>query len=334
MNDTDLNAIVRVDGFVSSLGDGRLERRTARVDDYLFPTGSTDGVLRYRPLVLRPNGADTTVFGARLANVNPGDEGYDIVFLGDSLCAVNPNFYHRIYGDAAADITMFYRPAEDGEWDAMAQWQPDDEWDKLPGEVTGVDPSFSTLTIPAWDDFGEPAFALGIARPVLDAGPDETMDVGGEVQLDANYVGPTPDDVLWGPISEVSCFDCLDPVVSPDTTTLFRLQVTVTEQCVLRDSVLVLIDFGDLAFPTGFTPNGDGTNDVFRPMNDRLDLFELSVWNRWGEKVYETTDPTRGWDGTYAGQTSPLGVYTFSARYRYPNDDEARTATGNVTLIR
>lgn len=62
--------------------------------------------------------------------------------------------------------------------------------------------------------------------------------------------------------------------------------------------------------PNAFSPNGDGLNDVFKVINPlRVTSFTLSVFNRFGQKVFETTDINRGWDGTFLGKLQPVGIY-------------------------
>lgn len=329
-----LNAIVRNDGFVSSLDTGKLERVTNTTASYLFPTGSSLGVLRYRPLEIVPRTATVDTFGARLANLNATAEGFDVLNLGDSLCAINPNFYHRIYGNSNADITMFYLPQEDGEWDAMGQWSLGNQWEKLPDEFQGTSGQFTTMTVPNWASYSPEAFALGIQNPFLLL--EDTIEINqGEVaSINPIYQGVFPEEYLWLPSDEVDCPNCLDTEVSPTITSQYNLEITVTQNCIIRDSVIILVIPGGLYLPTAFSPNNDGVNDLFRPLNNNLDSYEISIYNRWGELVYQSSDFTKGWDGIYKGQNAGLGVYTYKAFYKLNNQTEEYSLSGNVTLIR
>jgi gliding motility-associated-like protein len=72
----------------------------------------------------------------------------------------------------------------------------------------------------------------------------------------------------------------------------------------------------ELIVPNAFTPNGDGHNDVFRVKNPQLvQSFSMTVFDRWGEKVFETRDPYSGWNGSRAGQPSPSGTYVWTIHY-------------------
>jgi len=91
----------------------------------------------------------------------------------------------------------------------------------------------------------------------------------------------------------------------------------------------------DIVMPTGFSPNGDGNNDVFKPLGSAMFAkeFDFRVWNRWGQEVFRSTDPATGWDGNYSGQPSITGVYAYLITYKNIFN-EAKMLKGNVTLVR
>ncbi|MEZ4978315.1 MAG: gliding motility-associated C-terminal domain-containing protein [Chitinophagales bacterium] len=329
-----INAILRNNGFVSSIDSGRLERLVNSTQPYLFPTGSSLGVLRYRPIEIRPTTNLVDTFGVRLANVNATNEGYDVLKLSDSLCAVNPSFYHRIYGNTEADISMFYLPQEDGNWDAMAQWQMLDEWDKLPQEINSNAGQFSSLRINAWSNFEENAFALGIQKPYLDLVDTLQVDLGQSLLLSPTYVGANPSQVLWFPFDEIACPNCLETEIEPSISQYYNLEISVNQHCRIVDSVLILVNPGSLFLPTGFSPNSDGVNDLFYPLNNNLDYYLIKIFNRWGELVYFGNELGSAWDGTYKGRNAEIGVYSFYSEYRFKNNTAVESLNGNVTLIR
>ena len=82
------------------------------------------------------------------------------------------------------------------------------------------------------------------------------------------------------------------------------------------DSVEFLISVSEsmLTVPNVFTPNGDGMNDEFRVVYRSIKEFHCWVYNRWGHKVYEWTDPAKGWDGTIAGKPAAEGAYYYVIR--------------------
>jgi gliding motility-associated-like protein len=87
--------------------------------------------------------------------------------------------------------------------------------------------------------------------------------------------------------------------------------------------------------PNSFTPNDDGINDIFLPIfTSGFDAagYELSIFNRWGEIVFETTDYLKGWDGTYAGNEVQNGIYTYRIEFKYAANDGRELVHGHVTL--
>lgn len=66
-----------------------------------------------------------------------------------------------------------------------------------------------------------------------------------------------------------------------------------------------------LNMPNAFSPNGDGINDIYKPKKDYQSIVEFRaiIFNRWGQKLYEWTDPSTGWDGTFNGSPVKDGVY-------------------------
>ena len=88
-----------------------------------------------------------------------------------------------------------------------------------------------------------------------------------------------------------------------------------------------------LFVPTGFTPNGDGENDVLYVRGLVISEMYFAVYNRWGEKVFESTDRRIGWDGTYKGKLMDPAVYAYYVKAKCLKGGEF-FKKGNVTLIR
>ncbi len=88
-----------------------------------------------------------------------------------------------------------------------------------------------------------------------------------------------------------------------------------------------------LFFPNAFTPNGDGLNDVFKPHGSGVEQYQLIIYNRWGQVMFETSDFTLGWDGTQSQNPVQSDVYVYQCemtgisgkRYNY---------SGNITVVR
>jgi len=89
-----------------------------------------------------------------------------------------------------------------------------------------------------------------------------------------------------------------------------------------------------LYIPNTFTPNKDGKNDLFMPRGANYGVYYFQVRSRWGELMFETTDPNAGWDGTFKGRPCDPGVYGWYTRMRCDENSPETFKKGNVTLIR
>ena len=110
--------------------------------------------------------------------------------------------------------------------------------------------------------------------------------------------------------------------------------VTVTNSCgSTTREVLVEDGFCTVYFPSAFTPNNDGKNDRFKVLTNGVLLdFHLTVFNRWGEIVYDSRDAAAGWDGTINGVKQPPGGFAWRCSFTSTNCPVERT--GKVVLLR
>ena len=112
--------------------------------------------------------------------------------------------------------------------------------------------------------------------------------------------------------------------------------------CNSKDSIIVDIKYCDcnVVVPSAFTPNGDGMNDLFRPLNAnkcRVDKIDLNVFNRWGDLMFHSEDIQNPWDGTFKGDPLPIGVYLWTLEYSVHGENaqvSSGSMTGSVTLLR
>ena len=106
---------------------------------------------------------------------------------------------------------------------------------------------------------------------------------------------------------------------------------TISETVMFSGNIIT-----EVIIPNVFTPNGDGNNDELSFVNiDGSEVFGLTIWNRWGNKVFETDTATEFWDGTNrGGKNVPEGVYYFEIRYTDICSDEENITTGFVHLMR
>lgn len=165
-------AITRTSGYVSSLGAGRLSRNFASAGLYLFPTGSSVGVTRYRPLEVTPSTANAQTLEVRMANVNATTEGFNIATKEVDLCEVNDLYYHLIGHSAGATdnvaLAVYYNRVADGAFKTAAHWQNLPRWEDIGPTTAGLSGGLNSVTVPVWNTFSPEAFALANGNPVLD----------------------------------------------------------------------------------------------------------------------------------------------------------------------
>jgi gliding motility-associated-like protein len=121
-----------------------------------------------------------------------------------------------------------------------------------------------------------------------------------------------------------------------DEEGFYSVVVINTDGCVGLGAIEVVENCGTvLIAPNAFTPDGDGRNDRFRVFGEDLLSFELSVFDRWGNVLYRSLDPAKGWDGTTGGIPLEMGAYIWQARFRDAvRPDLLRVQSGSVTILR
>lgn len=185
------------------------------------------------------------------------------------------------------------------------------------------------------------SFQVNISKfvPPLEAWADpDTIYLGGSSTL---HVTAGFKDYVWlnpqnPPV--LDCITCTDPVATPKSSSVFRVRALNDDGCEGETDVSVFVilpkcDETDIYVANIFSPNGDLNNDEFIVRSNFIDEIELSVYDRWGQKVFETRDKDKGWDGTFKGQDLPPDVYAYYFRVLCIGGD-TYFKKGNVTLMR
>ncbi|MBS1946733.1 MAG: gliding motility-associated C-terminal domain-containing protein [Bacteroidetes bacterium] len=106
-----------------------------------------------------------------------------------------------------------------------------------------------------------------------------------------------------------------------------------------RDTATVKIVFRacecELTLPDAFTPNGDGVNEIFRPLHPcNMADYRMQIFNRYGQLIFESSDPSRGWNGTYGGLRADNGTYIWMSSYTNTDTRQKKLRRGTVILVR
>ena len=168
----------------------------------------------------------------------------------------------------------------------------------------------------------------------VDLGSDITIYAGESTGIFATISGGNNGSFMWSPIDYLSCSNCLNTVASPPVNTLYMLTYTDALGCVSRDSINInVLSVGEVFFPTAFSPNGDGNNDIYRAAGSGIKQFRMGIYNRWGEKVFESNNFLDGWDGYYQETPQPMAVYVYTAKVTLLNN-HTKEYKGSITLLR
>jgi len=118
---------------------------------------------------------------------------------------------------------------------------------------------------------------------------------------------------------------------------IYLVRVSASGACPVTDTVLIVVDnnCGDIRFPSGFTPNRDGKNDGFGVLGGlgNIQQYRLTIYNRWGQEIFATTDPSQKWNGLIKGVPADSGAYVWMAEITLRNQP-LRREKGTFVLIR
>ncbi|HIA36138.1 MAG TPA: gliding motility-associated C-terminal domain-containing protein, partial [Flavobacteriales bacterium] len=170
-----------------------------------------------------------------------------------------------------------------------------------------------------------PAATATAAEPIINLGEGTWLNGSGGTSYQ------------WTPADGLGCATCLSTAANPQETTTYLLTVTDSNGCVSFDSVTVVIVQnpcgGEVFVPNVFTPNGDGENDKVYVFGKCIESMLFAIYDRWGNKIYESSDQSQGWDGTKQGKEFNNGVYVYMLNAVLQNEETVKLK-GNITLLK
>jgi gliding motility-associated-like protein len=200
--------------------------------------------------------------------------------------------------------------------------------------ATGLAPGTYTVTVTDTNGCLQVQSALiGMINQINAAITASSTSIAAGEYIQINVTGG--DTYLWSPASGLSCATCPDPIVSLDQTTEFC--VKIEEGTVCADSLCITITVAEpctqLYVPNVFSPNDDGENDVLYLRGSCIKTMEFFIYDRWGERMFSTTDVKTGWDGKYKGEPLDQAVFVWYLKATLESGQEIRRK-GNITLLR
>lgn len=215
------------------------------------------------------------------------------------------------------------------------EWSPSANGSSANGAQVSVLPPFNTTYMVIGTDAQgcqDSAYVqVNLYQPAfVNAGADIFAIQGDVIQLTADPSGPGA--FLWSPPDEVSCVTCQSTVVTPNQNAIYSVFFTDQNGCTAQSQVHIFFD-PFFYVPNTFTPDGDMFNQYFRIIGGNYLEVEVSIYDRWGELIYEFTDLKDYWDGSYNFRPCQDGTYTWKIIYTdYQNRKEV--LTGHVNLLR
>ena len=117
----------------------------------------------------------------------------------------------------------------------------------------------------------------------------------------------------------------------------YTVTVSSIDACPANADIVIPVDFSCIGvyFPSAFTPNGDGRNDSFGPLGSLslLSDYHISIYNRWGQRVFDSNDPLQKWDGRVKGKLNDNNLFVWYAEYVLPGQAKL-LRKGTIILIK
>lgn len=184
-----------------------------------------------------------------------------------------------------------------------------------------------TVTDSAGCEFYSDTFINNVGAVFFSLFQDTTVEEGKEVSL--YIIGLSADSVVW------STHEHADTIqINASNNQLYSVCM-YDKSCMRCDTVTVNVLYHSRVFlPTAFSPNQDGTNDIFKVHVQNAELQSFEIFSRWGEKIFSAIDAQSGWNGMYKELPQPVGVYVYVVKYFDKLSNIDKVIYGNVSLIR
>lgn len=173
---------------------------------------------------------------------------------------------------------------------------------------------------------------INLDQLIIQVPPSQTIEAGQTVQLSVTGGGT---GFQWSPPQWLSDPDIQNPIAKPLNDIRYTVSVTNDAGCKAKDSVFIHVKSIDGIFvPTAFTPDNNGLNDLIIPnIGTQYTLATFSIYNRWGQKIFSTSEAGKGWDGKMNGRFQEAGTYAWVIIVTDTQKKKIEKK-GTVTLIR
>lgn len=169
-----------------------------------------------------------------------------------------------------------------------------------------------------------------LPKPEVYAGPDQILNLDEPMYLNASGTGT----LTWIFGEGIICHDCPNSQITPQNSGEYVIETVNNAGCKAQDAVHIEVtkDY-NIYIPNAFSPNFDGINDEFLVYGTGIIKIEVAIFDRWGERLFTSTEQLKGWNGTFKGQECKQDVYTVLVNYT-TLDNKKHTKTGHVSLLK
>lgn len=292
-----------------------------------------------------PNGYQSTLTNAVVTNLQYADSGlYTLLLTGDFGCVATDSFYVKIYPGTTVVTQPLYEICEGTTLNLVATgdgtylWSPPTGLSNttIPNPVVTPKDSiqYQVLLTNMWGCKDSVLVTINVFKKVIaNAGPDKVILIGDTALLNGSVSG-TAVNYSWSASNTLSNISSLQPNAFPVIETKYTLNAASSVGCGNASDEVIVKVYKEVLMPNAFTPNNDGLNDVFRVLSlDNYELVSFSVYSRWGEKIFNTTNIHTGWNGTIKGQLQSTGTYVYYLEMK-SRTGKRIIKKGTVLLIR
>jgi len=285
-----------------------------------------------------PTGLNTTV-GSTVITNTINDITYYVDFTNPCGTVPDSTYIEVIEVDARAGNDTIVCPREPAEvWASGGigyMWFPSAFVSNFSADSTIVQPNYPTnFGVEVTDINGckDTAFVLidHFPEPFVQANGDYYGFTGDEIQL--NAVSNVTGSFTWSPTEFLSCVNCSAPIATPLNSINYIVYFVDQNGCKDNDTTSIFFE-GLVYVPNTFTPDANEFNPRFSVKGGNIKTFEMQIFNRWGELIYEFSDFFDSWDGTYKGLPCKDGTYVWKMNYTDIEGNQVQKV-GHVNLLR
>jgi len=292
-------------------------------------TGNTDTITALGGLFYKWGNGDTlsTII------VSPASATTYYITISNNLCSINDSVNVRVYPYPVPQITgeQYVCSGQSATISASGgtiySWSTGDTTSSI--SITPVSTSTYSLIISnGVCTVNDSSTVMVNPSPNVNVCCDSSITHGENVQL----ITSGGQIFHWSPSAGLSCDSCPDPIATPTITTTYSLTVISDSGCISARTVTIEVSCGTVFIPTAFSPD-ETVNAILYVRGPCIASMDFNVFDRWGNKVFESQNQDKGWDGTCKGLPANMGTYVWFLNATML-DGTSVEKKGNITLVR